>query len=594
MPRSRAVLSLLVVVALSACADSPATPLDAAPDLAPDLAPRQDLPGASDLAPPGVELRPGDLVPGLDRTPAREASADLPATCPTGSWCSALYPPGWTPSSAADAKGRFLHDFSYAGYHRGELPLPATVGGVIVDAVKDHGGDPTASKDSTSAIQAAIDAVAKAKGGVVLIPAGVYRIDGTLSVTQSSTVIRGAGASQTTLRFSKHAGMSNGAHLRLAGQVTRGPDRLLAQDALARATAVELKDLGTLKVGDAVALGWVISSDFVAEHGMTGIWYSGFIGQWKPIFRRTVVAIDPIMKRVTLDVPLRYPAKIRDQASLRIESGYLTECGVEQLSLANAVAWDQAWAEDQVAVLELTDAADCWVRDVHSTSSPLATGYTASDKTPYHLQSGGIRVQGSKRVTILGCSMRSAQNRGGGGNGYLFEVRSSSELLLRDCIARDGRHNFIQNWDFGLSGSVFTGLDSAGSTMVTIVLGVPVPWPGRCEYHHALAIGNLVEDSTLDDGWEGKNRGTESSGAGHTATTSVFWNLRGKGTLLSKQYGWGYLIGTAGTVTLDTALDPIAGSGTAPEDYVEGAGQGATLFPQSLYQHQLARRLASP
>ncbi len=586
----RALLAALLLAA--ACSGAPAGAVDAAAD-----SPRRDRAAgegaAGDLR---LDLALTDLARGevlADRPRPREAGPDAPPFCPSGSWCSALYPPGWTPTQPADAKGRVLQDYSHAGYQRGEKPIP-TPAGPVVDVVKDHGADPTASQDSTAAIQAAIDAVAAKQGGVVQIPAGSYRVDGTLSVVASGTVIRGAGASLSALRFTKHDGMSNSAHLRLAGKVVRGPDHLLAQDGLARSHVVELASLGALKVGDEVALGWIVTPDFVAEHGMTGVWNATFLGQWKPIFRRTIVAIDPVLKRVTLDVPLRYPAKIRDKASLRVESGYLRECGVEQLALANAVAWDKAWSQDQVAVLELSEVADGWVRDVHSTTTPHATGFTASDKTPYHLQSGGIRVQGSKRVTILASSMRTAQNRGSGGNGYLFELRSSSELLVKDCVARDGRHNFIQNWDFGLSGCVLTGLDSAGSAMVTLVLGVPVPVPGRCEYHHSLAMANLVDDSLLDDGWEAKNRGTESSGAGHTATAGVFWNLRGAGLLLSKQYGWGYVIGTAPTLTLDTALDLLAGVGTAPEDYVEGAGQGATLFPKSLYQHQLARRLGSP
>lgn len=523
-----------------------------------------------------------------------DSGPDLAPACPAGAWCSALYPPAWRPDQPADPQGRFLHDFSYAGYKNGEVALP-TVAGPLVDVVQQHGADASGTQDATSAVQAAIDAVALLPaGGVVYFPAGHYRIDGTLHVATSHTVLRGAGATQSALHFSQHQGMSNKAHLTFAGKVQYGAELALAQDASTRSTSVVLTDLGALKVGDAVALGWVITPDFVTEHQMVGVWNPAFIGVWKPIFRRQVVAIDAAQKRVTLDVPLRYPAKLRDQASLRVESGYLSDCGVEQLGLSNAVAWADAWAQNQVAVLELVDVADSWVRDVHSVASPYAGGFDANDKTAYHVQSSGLRIRGSKRVTVIDSSIRKAQNRGGGGNGYLFEVRSSSELLVRDCEARDGRHNFIQNWDFGLSGCVFSGLTSSGSTTVTILLGLPVPWPARCEYHHALAMANLVEDSTLDDGWEGKNRGQESSGAGHTSTGSVFWNIRGAGGIVSKQAGWGYVIGTAPTIAVDTALDIFAGAGTAPEDYVEGKGQGATLFPPSLYQHQLARRLASP
>ena len=35
---------------------------------------------------------------------------------------SLLYPPDWDPAFTGE-KGRFLHDFSYAGYRNGEVPL---------------------------------------------------------------------------------------------------------------------------------------------------------------------------------------------------------------------------------------------------------------------------------------------------------------------------------------------------------------------------------------------------------------------------------------------------------------------------------------
>ena len=41
-------------------------------------------------------------------------------------WESTLYPKDWEPGFA-DSEGRFLHDFSYAGYHRGEIPIPKDV-----------------------------------------------------------------------------------------------------------------------------------------------------------------------------------------------------------------------------------------------------------------------------------------------------------------------------------------------------------------------------------------------------------------------------------------------------------------------------------
>lgn len=43
----------------------------------------------------------------------------------TDGWRSALYPVDWTPDFR-DAQGRFIHDFSYAGYHGGLADIPVS------------------------------------------------------------------------------------------------------------------------------------------------------------------------------------------------------------------------------------------------------------------------------------------------------------------------------------------------------------------------------------------------------------------------------------------------------------------------------------
>ena len=103
-------------------------------------------------------------------------------------WRSTLYPENWTPD-ATYTSGRFLHDVSYAGYHRGELPIPTRAGAPVFDVVKGFGGDATGGSDTTASIQAAIDAAAVAGGGIVYLPAGLYRCDGKLDVTASNTLI---------------------------------------------------------------------------------------------------------------------------------------------------------------------------------------------------------------------------------------------------------------------------------------------------------------------------------------------------------------------------------------------------------------------
>jgi len=482
-------------------------------------------------------------------------------------WRSKLFPANWTPAHRDDA-GRFLHDFSYAGYRHGEAPFPALARRRSFNVTK-YGARTTGAVDAGPAIQAAIDAAEAAGGGVVYLPPGLYRVDDLLTVEASGVVLRGAGRDKSRIRFTRHARMTGRSHLRVSGSPDATAEFALVRDGVACETAVFVADATGISAGADVDLGFVISDAFVAEHGMTGVWRP-FLGRWQPLLRRQVVAVDrrTVPHRVTLDVPLRYPAKVRDRASLRVVTGLISEVGVEHLGLSNAVGRDAAWANDRVHVLELAGVADAWVRNVRSFGDDA------------HLASGGILVTGSKRVTVAECRMEHAQHRGGGGNGYLFEVRQSSEVLFRDCAARLGRHNFIQNWGFGATGCVWLRCKSREGRAINRVFGRDVTIVGFSEYHHSLATANLVDSTFLDDGWSAINRGRQSSGAGHTATECVFWNITGPGLIRSAQHGNGYVIGTA------TSTKVFAPEG----DWVEGRGRAADLTPSSLYEAQFKLR----
>lgn len=500
---------------------------------------------------------------------------------PGESWRSALYPEQWTPGHT-DAEGRFLHDFSYAGYARGERPIPDGQERVVRVAGLDGEG----GTDCTAAIQTAIDAVARGGGGVVQLPAGLFRVDGVLSIRAPDVVLRGAGRGETRLLFTKADGLDGSAHLTVRGNVQRAEDRPLAEDAANRATTVRLRDVGKLRPGDRVAVGLVVDDAFRARHGMDELWKFA-AGKWRALFRREVVAVDREHETITLDIPLRYPLATAHGASVRQETGYLTGVGIEHLSVSNAVDFDAAWKTTRVHAIELRDCLDCWVRGVGS----FAAERDGVDTRGRHLQSGGIRIRTSARVTVQDCRLASPQHRGGGGNGYLFEIVQSGEVLTADCTAREGRHNFIQNWDLGTSGCVWLRCHSSGGHAVFVRKG-ELGIVGSSEYHHALALACLVDSCTLDDGWKAANRLRESSGAGHTATQCVFWNVTGKGRLRCHQFGTGYVIGTGPDLRVTTKLSIVRGAlGTEPEDFTEGLGRAGALTPRSLYEDQLRRRL---
>ena len=102
------------------------------------------------------------------------AGVSVEQTQAASTWRSALYPENWTPGYT-NGSGQFLHDFSYAGYEKGEKDVPAEMSGLYANVV-DYGADATGANDSTSAIQSAINAVQNAGGGTVYLPAGTYKV----------------------------------------------------------------------------------------------------------------------------------------------------------------------------------------------------------------------------------------------------------------------------------------------------------------------------------------------------------------------------------------------------------------------------------
>ncbi len=536
-----------------------------------------------------TEVDPQDV---LDLQDALDGLDQIDTLEPPQPWRSELYPEDWTPEFS-DAEGRFVPDFSYAGYRNSLTPPPVDAPADLF-SVLDFGADPTGAADSTAAIQTALDAAEANLGGVVLFPAGLYRCDGLLTLSGSHVVLRGEGPQVSQVFFTRVENMAHASHLTVQGSVGKVLEWPLAVEGLSRSFEIYVDDATGLTAGDDVTLGWTITPEFIADHNMTGVWQA-FNGTWQPFFRRQVVSVDTSVSpnRVVLDVPLRYPALLRDLPTLRKESGYLQEVGIEHLGIASAVTWEEAWSNERSNVVTLSGVKDAWVVDVASFPSPLAplegTGAGA------HLQGGGIKVLASKRVTVAQCTLQKAQNRGDGGSGYLFEISMSSEVLTQDCVGLEGRHNFIQNWGFGTTGCVWQRCLSAGGLAVPSKDFPTIATIGYSEFHHSLATANLIEGCTFDDGWKAVNRQQWSTGAGLTSTQNVFWNNLGSGKIYSRQFAWGYVIGTQGALAVVTGLTGLGtdeAQGSAPEDWVEGLGAGAVLVPASLFQDQLERRLA--
>lgn len=539
-------------------------------------------------------------------------AGSLPVRAETSAgWRSALYPENWTPGFA-DAQGRFLHDFSYAGYHRGEKPLPDVAGAVIDVTKAPYLADASGVKDATATIQSALDAAAQAGGGVVYLPAGTYRVappegaTAALRVEGSRVVLRGAGAGKTRL-FNDAVEMRAKRVIEVKpkksawwfADATRDNASALSRDALKPTLRLAVEKGAIFKAGDLVLVRIDPTPRFIEEQGMTGKWT---VDEKTPkskrnnltlVYVRRVVAVEA--DELVLDVPTRLPLRVADKARVQKLGGeLLSETGLEDFSIGMKRNPATEWTAEegfekagtgpydahQSYAVTFEDTENCWLRRV-STYAP------AGNDPKIHLLSNGVLLGRGRFTTVADCDFRFPQYLGGGGNGYMY-VLHGNDGLIRDSHAEGGRHNY----DFGL-------MSSSGNVIYRCTAK-----DGRLfsDFHMYLSAANLVDNVTCDgDSFEANFRpygGTPMHGM--STTQSVFWNLSGvrysgetvawegssfnrkPSLVLTKGLRDIYIIGTRGP-----ASKVIADEGA----FVEGVGKGDGLQPASLYADQLARRL---
>jgi len=554
-------------------------------------------------------------------------------------WRSELYPEfGHNPEAANLETDKVIQDFSYAGYRRGEHPIPDVNGPIFDVTLAPFNADSSGRHDATDAIQAAIQAAGDTPGGgVVFLPAGTYLLsvrpetrNEALLITQPNVVLRGAGVGRTFL-------LSTTSVLRPPGTTgaksiirVKGPEEasmravvpasaesLLREDLLHSTRVIPVESTELFQVGDTVLARIDLTDAWLAET-KEPTWAGNAAALWDTLsFRRAVTAVDPIAGTVTVDAPIRHPLKRRDQARLsRLSQGPVTGVGLEDFSIGSLQNAGTVWGQGDYKtegtpsrevhssrMIEFFRARDSWIRRVHSFQAP---GNTSTA----HMLSNGIVILLSSHITVEDCVMERPQYGGGGGNGYMFTLVGSQECLIKNSEARFSRHGFTIT-AMGASGNVITGCIDRDSGFATGHTGEQHSSGISSDHHMRLSMANLIDTCTGDASWwEAVYRpwgGPVLHGV--TSTHTVFWNTYGTGRMTSRvarienfdwavrsdQGGWGYVIGTRGErAGADVSQNPKAANGqSGPVDHVEGLGQGDTLEPFSLYQDQLRRRLAS-
>jgi hypothetical protein len=531
----------------------------------------------------------------------------------TQSWRSTLYPENWTPG-IKDTEGRFIHDFSYAGYKYGLEDIPIRNTNIVNVTLPPYNVDNSGQSDVTAKIQSAIDFVGNGGGGIVYLPQGTYMVSlsetstSALRLMKNNVILRGAGNSKTFI-FNTTTSFRTKQVIYITGsgaspwETPVGSTVPLSMDIPASTTTIPVSDLSQFNVNDLVILATDFTPDFLNEINATGIWDSTVKGQR---YCRRITQINHANNTISIDIPTRYLIKSRDNARIYKVKTHISECGIEDLSVGNlqnpkiigvsdkpteyTVLGTGEYEVHMTSLINVRNAINCWVKNVNS-YRPILNTYDI------HSLSNGIVLTESKNVSVVNCNFSKPQYRGGS-NGYTFQI-VSNDCLLKNCIANKARHSFS-----------FTGGAATNGNVVTQCKGIDPTVP--FDFHRNLLIANLI-DSYISEG-DYINAQFSTGGLltgdvahGYQATECVIWNT----TCIKKspsvdyliqsiQLGNGYVIGTSGvnsavnTTPISGVVDGTNGASytynTSPEDFVEGVGIGTSLIPQSLYSDQLLKR----
>lgn len=361
-----------------------------------------------------------------------------------------------SPAPAADASQRYVHlgadgklvyevgprgdrmpDYSHAGYAGGGAEPPLVPATVIVSPGEG---------DDTAEIQRAVDHVATLPAdtagfrGAVLLEAGVYEIGGQIRLTAGGVVLRGRGSDRDGGSVLVATG-----HDRRGVLVVRGEDapaaaetgRIALVEAYVPCNAVRLV-LGAghgLARGDHVRIEHPSTREWIAALGMDrfpsrggGSWLD-----WKPGtldlgWERVVSSVAG--DAITLDAPLpmALDAALARASVRRIDwPRRIERVGVERLRLESAGDEGRPYGEDHAwDGITLGNVRDAWVRDC------TFAGFAGS----------AVNVlDTATRVTVERCESRAPRSEIGGWRRRTFFV-AGGQVLVRDCVAEDGRQDF--------------------------------------------------------------------------------------------------------------------------------------------------------
>lgn len=386
--------------------------------------------------------------------------------------------------------GSRLPDFSFAGYHRGDDPLPTVE---VVTDVTRFGADGGDSRDDTQAFRNAIRATRR---GAILIPAGRYVISDLVEINQPGVVLRGAGPKTTILYFPKdledvrpNMGATtsgrptsnyswSGGFLRVSGR----------DDGKKLASIVEPAGRGERRIQvdrpEAFRRGISVRIEIRDDSSQSLIEYlyageTGATDKLRARRRRTdfVARVAKVDSRsVVIDRPLPFAIRLAWQPTVHSFSPNVTEVGIEGIGFEfPSRPYAGHFTERGANAIALDDVCDCWVRDIriHNCDSGVfvtgrfcalegivITSERQRDRQRNSTGHHGIQVTGDDNLV----------------RGFDFQTRFIHDVTVAHChgnVFCDGRGEdlSLDHHKYAPYANLFTNLDAGAGTQLWVCGG---------------------------------------------------------------------------------------------------------------------------
>jgi len=463
-------------------------------------------------------------------------------------------------------KGDKIMDFSSAGYMGGGVKIPSVSEKVTVSP---SGGD------DTSAIQDALDKVAKMDlidgfRGAVLLAKGTYNCSQPLNLNASGVVLRGSGSG------------SDGTILNLTGQPhvcilmsgsdsnavkeTGTPATISDSYVPSGATSFQVDNASPFKVGDTVIIHRPVTKVWIAFMGMDKLVRNDKPQTWlapSSTLKTERVITGISGNHITLDIPL---TDSFDGQYLSPPGGSMVKCtidgrtsqtGVENLRIISPPQ-TEGIDQPEYHAIKMNNVVDAWMKDVDLEDTVNSVTIDNS----------------AKRITVENVSINHSVATKGAAKPADF-TGSGAQLLFDHCSSQG------DNLFYFVTGGEVTG--------PVVLLNCTFHGNGHVQPHARWATGLLVDECQVpESGIDFMNRGTMGTGHGWTVGWAVAWNCVAKTYLIQQPPGSiNWAIGCKGK--LEKEGKPGLDEEESSKDIFDSPDH--PVAPASLYLAQLSERL---